>query len=100
GVVCSAAVYTQRPELETRQQVEAALAEVRKRTPAIPLVKADEARKLVGDAWPKDRELPNWVTLLVNFPRAGLSRVASYRAAEEHGNLDDKLKVQIMWIAA
>lgn len=90
---------TKRPALESREQVEAALAECRKRTPRLPLVDEAAARKLLPEDWDKG-PLPEWVRLLTNFPVAGTSRVLSQRAGAEKGTLDKKLRAQIAWIAA
>jgi AhpD family alkylhydroperoxidase len=55
--------------------------------------------------WPpaasdKSDPQPQWVRLLVNFPKAGKGRVASLRAAEDKGTLDRRLRCQVAWIAA
>ena len=89
----------QRPPLESRDKVEAALAECRKRTPRLPLPEEDAARAALSPDWPKG-PLPQWVRLLANFPKAGVARIASLRAAEEKGDVPAKLKAQVAWIAA
>ena len=88
-----------RPPLESRDKVEAALAECRRRTPRLPLAEEDAARAALPADWPKG-SLPEWVRLLADFPKAGVGRVISLRAAEEKGALPAKLKAQAAWIAA
>jgi AhpD family alkylhydroperoxidase len=88
-----------RPALEARAEVERALAACRKRTPRLPLVDEDTARALLPDDWAKG-PLPQWVRLLANFPTAGKSRILSFRAADEKGDLKPLLKAQLSWIIA
>jgi alkylhydroperoxidase family enzyme len=88
-----------RSPLESRKEVEAALAAARKRTPRLPLAEADKAREALGEDWPKG-ELPQWARLLANFPKSGVARAKSLLAAQEKGNLDRKLRAQAAWIAA
>jgi alkylhydroperoxidase family enzyme len=88
-----------RPELETRKQVEAALAVARKRTPRLPLADADKAREALGEDWPKG-PLPQWALLLANFPKSGTARAKSQLVAQEKGTLSKKLRAQTAWIAA
>ncbi len=89
----------QRPALESRAAVEAALLACQQRKPRLPLVTEGETREVVGDAWPEG-SLPQWVRLLANFPAEGKSRVASLRTAQEKGELTPLLKAQISWIIA
>jgi alkylhydroperoxidase family enzyme len=88
-----------RPPLESRAEVEAALAACRTRTPRLPLVEPDRARGFLPADWPKG-PLPQWVCLLANFPKAGVGRAAGVRAAEEKGALKPLLKAQLSWVAA
>lgn len=88
-----------RPALETREQVEAALAACRKRTARLPLVDEDEAREALGEDAP-DGPLPQWARLLANFPRDGKRAVAGIRSANEKGELPPLLKAQLAWIIA
>lgn len=92
-------VPAERPALEDRSEVEAALAACRKRTPRLPLVEEDKARALLP-ADPSRGPLPHWVRLLANFPKAGVARINTLSAAAEKGKLDARLKAQIAWIAA
>ena len=84
-----------RGPLETRAEVEAALARCRERTPRLPLADEAQARAL----WPEGTA-PQWVRLLANFPKAGASLVNSTRAAETKGRLSPKLKAEIAYVSA
>jgi alkylhydroperoxidase family enzyme len=88
-----------RPPLETRAQVERALAECRKRVPRLPLVEESEARRVLGDDAPAG-PLPQWLRLLANFPVEGKSRAAGFLSAEAKGDLSPLLKAQLSWIIA
>jgi hypothetical protein len=92
------AVY-RRPPLESRAEVEKALAVCQERAPRLPLVAEAEVRKLLPANWPQG-PLPQWVRLLANFPRDGKARVLSLRAADETGDLPPLLKAQVNWIIA
>lgn len=89
----------ERPPLESRQAVEAALLACRSRTPRVALGDETKARALVP-ADVKVDSVPNWVRLVANFPVAGAGRVASLYKAERFGELPDLLKCQTAWIAA
>jgi alkylhydroperoxidase family enzyme len=91
-------VVAERLPLETRAEVEAALDACAQRTPRLPLVEEKAAGALLKD-WPKG-PLPEWVRLLANFPKTGVARATSLRAAREKGTLSPRLKAQIDWIAA
>jgi alkylhydroperoxidase family enzyme len=88
-----------RPALESREEVETALAACRKRSPRLPLADEDKARALLPDDRPKG-PLPQWVRLLANFPRDGKNRIVELRAADEKGDLKPLLKAQVSWIVA
>lgn len=88
-----------RPPLESRAEVEKALAAAAKRTPRLPLVEDAKARELVAPDWPAG-PLPQWVRLMANFPGQGKSRVTSQRTADEKGDLSPLLKAQVSWIVA
>jgi AhpD family alkylhydroperoxidase len=88
-----------RPALETRAEVEAALARCRRREPRLPLVDEARARAALPPDTPSG-PLPEWVRLLANFPRAGIARMVGLRAAHEKGRLSPLLKAQVAWIAA
>jgi alkylhydroperoxidase family enzyme len=88
-----------RPALESRAEVEKALAACRQRTPRLPLVDEAEARKILPKGWPAG-PLPQWVRLLANFPRDGKSRITNLRDGEEKGDLKPLFKAQVSWIIA
>jgi Carboxymuconolactone decarboxylase family len=88
-----------RPPLESREDVEKALAACRARSPRLPLVDADKAREIVSENWPEG-SLPEWARLVANFPRDGVRYVASVRQADEKGDLSRLLKAQVSWIVA
>jgi alkylhydroperoxidase family enzyme len=88
-----------RPRLESRAEVEQALAAGRRRAPRLPLVGEAEARALLPADWPKG-PLPQWVRLLANFPHDGKARIVGLRAANETGDLKPLLKAQVSWIVA
>ena len=56
--------------------------------------------KMAEKPVPQDRPLPQWVRLLVNFPRDGKARVVGLRNADEKGDLKPLLKAQVSWIIA
>jgi alkylhydroperoxidase family enzyme len=88
-----------RPRLESRAEVEKELAACRKRAPRLPLVDEAKARALLPGDWPRE-PLPQWVRLLANFPRDGRSRILSFRAAEDQGDLTPLQKARVSWIVA
>lgn len=93
------ATVCNRPALESRDEVEKALAATAKRAPRLPLVEDSKAREIVPEDFPKG-PLPQWVRLLATFPAQGKSRVASQVGAEEKGDLKPLLKAQVSWIVA
>ncbi len=88
-----------RPPLESRAEVEKALEIAHKRAPRLPLLDEAKARAAVSEAMP-DGPLPQWVRLVANFPREGVNRITTLRAAEEKGDLKPLLKAQVSWIIA
>jgi hypothetical protein len=88
-----------RPKLESRGEVEQALAIAQKRTPRLPLVDEAKAREILAEG-ASQGPLPQWVRLLVNFPVGGKRTVASVRSADEKGALTPLLKAQVSWIIA
>ncbi len=87
-----------RPALESREDVEKALAAARKREPRLPLVAEDKARELL----PADYkgEVTQFVRLLATFPTAGKARVASQITADAKTDLKPLLRAQVSWIIA
>ena len=89
-----------RPPLESRDEVEAALAAARQRKPRLPLLSEEEARQALGDAAP-DGVLLNWVRLFATFPNEARGRIRSTQSLEEaRGELTPLLKAQVSWIIA
>jgi len=89
-----------RPPLESREQVEAALAAARTREPRLPLVSEDEARSALGENAPSG-PVPNWVRLIANFPNESRSRMRSLQSIDDaSGDLSPLLKAQVSWIIA
>ena len=88
-----------RPPLESRPEVEQALANCYKRAPRLPLVDEAEAREVLPEGWPEG-PLPQWVRLVANFPRDGKSRVNTMFTADTKGDLTPLTKAQVSWIIA
>lgn len=88
-----------RPPLESREEVEKALSVARKREPRLPVLDEAKARAIVSETWPEG-PLPQWVRLVVNFPREGANRITSVRASDEKGDLTPLLRAQVSWIIA
>jgi alkylhydroperoxidase family enzyme len=91
---------TNRPQLETRDEVLVMLEKIAKRTPRLPLV--DEA---VAAAWLKDngQDIPvaAWARLIANFPNEGRGRLPSLASREKQtGDLTELQKAQLNWIIA
>jgi hypothetical protein len=93
------ATICRRPPLESREDVEKALAQCLRRSPRLPVVDDAKARQLVSENWPAG-PLPQWVRLLANFPRSGLSRINGFRSSVEKGDLTPLLKARASWIIA
>ena len=90
---------SRRPALESRAEVEKALAAARDRQPRLPLAAEDKTRELLPAGISKG-DLPQWTRLLATFPVAGKARIASQLAAEEKGDLKPLFKAQVSWIIA
>jgi hypothetical protein len=88
-----------RPDLESRADVEAALATANRRTARLPLADNDKAREFAPEGYPEG-PLPQWMRLLATFPSSAKGRIAGIRSAEERGDLKPLLKAQISWIIA
>ncbi|MBC7855497.1 MAG: hypothetical protein IAF94_18875, partial [Pirellulaceae bacterium] len=98
GKPTTLSVYN-RPKLESREDVEKALAIAKTRKPRLPLVDEAKAREVYGEAW-TDNSMPQWARLLANFPGEGRSRAMTTKNAEEKGDLKPLLKAQVSWIIA
>ncbi|MFM9965384.1 MAG: hypothetical protein ACKV2Q_29715 [Planctomycetaceae bacterium] len=88
-----------RAPLESRADVEKALATARQRTPRLSLVDEAAARVLAPEGFPEGA-LPQWARLLATFPTSGKGRIASIHSAETRGDLKPLLKAQVSWIVA
>ncbi|MFO0850652.1 MAG: hypothetical protein U0871_19155 [Gemmataceae bacterium] len=88
-----------RPPLESRAEVEKALAAARSRKPRLPVADEAKAKAALGDDAPAG-PLPQWVRLLATGGAAGKGRLSTTRAAEEKGDLSPLLKAQVSWIIA
>ncbi len=89
-----------RGALESRAQVEAALAACKTRTPRLPLADEAQARSVLPADWTISGPLPQWVRLLANFPKGGKSSIATTYYSQTKGKLSPKLKAEIAWVAA
>ncbi len=95
------ALPANRGPLESREQVESALAAARKRTPRLHVVDDAKARSVLPDDWSdSSTPLPSWVRLLANFPKAGKSWIVQVRNAQAKGKLSPKLRAEIAWVSA
>ncbi len=97
GMTC--APPTDRGPLPSRSEIETALEACRQRSPRLTLVDESAARGLLPDA-PADKPVPQWVRLVLTFPKAGPGRVASHTNAITKGRLSVKLKAEIDYVAA
>ncbi|HXG09187.1 MAG TPA: hypothetical protein VNK04_05300, partial [Gemmataceae bacterium] len=102
------AAVAPRPALESRAEVETALALCRKRTPYLRLeseqaalaLLPEEARRDAPGIFPARQAVPNWMRLLAHFPKAGGYKIQGVVAEAAKGKLDPRLKAQISWICA
>jgi alkylhydroperoxidase family enzyme len=97
GTIC--APPTDRGPIPTRSEIEAALEACRNRSPRLPLIDDSAARALLPDV-PADKPVPQWVRLVLTFPKAGPGRVTSHKNAISKGRLTVKLKAEIDYVAA
>lgn len=94
------ATKSNRPKLESREQVVKMLDSCRTRTARLPLMTEQQTKTNIPATQSVEDILPNWVRLLANFPSAGKSRYESIQAADNGGDLSPLLKAQIAWIVA
>lgn len=87
----------ERPSLESRSDVAAALKSARARTPRLNL--EPEPRPL-GKRVAGSERPPQWIQLLSNLPKAGAERITSYQAVLDKGTLDPRTKAIIAYIGA
>lgn len=88
---------TNRPPLESRDEVEKALEAARHRKPRLPLADDAKTKEVLPEGFP-DGPLPQWVSLLATFPNSAKARIGSIRSAEEKGDLKPLFKAQVAWI--
>ncbi len=89
-----------RPELESRDEILEKLKEVATRTPRLPL-----ADQTTTAAWLKENEasipVASWMQLIANFPNEGRGRLPSLASREKQtGELTELQKAQMNWIIA
>jgi alkylhydroperoxidase family enzyme len=97
GLACAAP--SPRPALESRAQVESALAAARVCKSRLPLASEADTRALL----PADASagpVPAWERLLAHFPKAGKNWIAIHNNSATVGKLDTKLRAEIAWVAA
>lgn len=87
-----------RPPLESRDQVERALADCRARKPRLPLVEPAAVEPLMPEGW--SGPAPQWARLMANFSTAAKGRIASIVASDTRGDLSPLLKAQVSWVIA
>jgi alkylhydroperoxidase family enzyme len=98
GQVC--ARPADRGPLESSPQVVAALNACRKRSPRLRLASEEQARTALPPDWSGPGTLPEWVRLLVNFPKGGRARIAQTYHSQTKGRLSPKLKAEIAYVSA
>ncbi len=96
----SKTAVSNRPALESRAEVEAALQAARTRQSRLPLQTEEAVRKVWAAETPAG-PVPNWMRLLATFPNEGRGRLNSLQAlTTERGDLSLVLKAQVSWIIA
>jgi hypothetical protein len=88
-----------RPPLESRADVEQALAFAHHRKARLPVVDEAKAREVLPEDW-KAGPLPQWARLLATFPTSAKGRISGIRSSDERGDLTQLLKAQVSWIIA
>lgn len=89
-----------RPKLESKEDVLAALQLVAQRQPRLPLVESSLAANWLEE---HDQDIPvtSWVRLLANFPNEGAGRLPALASRETRtGELTELQKWQLNWIIA
>lgn len=87
-----------RGALESREQVVSRLADARRRQSRFTLVDESQTRELVPDL--PAGTIPQYVRLLSQFPKTGVSAAQGIRLLESKGLVSPLLRTQIAWIAA
>ena len=88
-----------RPSLESRDRVEAALAECQAREPLVRLPDETEVSELLAANRSVSRT-PQWIRALAIFPDTCRVQIAALQAIEDQGRLPLAMKAQIFWIVA
>ena len=87
-----------RPALESRAEVEKALAAARARTPRITPADASATKAALPEIAGDDP--PQWMRLMAVSPSGAASRAGSLVAAETKGKLDPRTKAILAWVTA
>lgn len=90
----------QRSGLESADTVMNMLELARHRQARLPLVDAEMTLATLPKSAALGETVPNWVRLLANFPSAGITRLDTYLAADNGGDISPQLKGQLAWIVA
>lgn len=86
-----------RPALESREQVEKALAAARTRAPRLKLADDDKVKAALPEGFTGDA--PQWAKLQAHFSSAK-GRIAGQLGADKNGDLMPLMKAQVSWIIA
>jgi alkylhydroperoxidase family enzyme len=108
GATPAPALIAPRPPLESRAEVEAALAACRQRKPylTLPSEKAALAflpegiRQEAPGVFPDNVPVTNWMRLYAIFPKSGGYRIQCTLAEAARGTIEPRLRAQIDWICA
>jgi molybdopterin synthase sulfurtransferase len=98
----------ERPKLESREEVEAKLAECRNRKPLLPLASVRDTLVFVPDftladapgVIPDGAEVTLWMRQYAIFPKTGGYKVGSTIAEAARGTIDALTRARISWICA
>jgi hypothetical protein len=86
-----------RPPLESREEVEKALAAARTRTPRLKLADAEKVKAALPEGY--EGAAPQWAQLQAHFSSAK-GRIAGQIGADKKGDLTPLMKAQVSWIIA
>lgn len=89
----------ERPSLEPRAAVMAALEAAKVRSPRVNLVPESRplGKRIAGTEEPAK---PQWIQLLSTLPKGGAERIASYQAVLDKGTLEPRTKAIIAYVGA
>jgi AhpD family alkylhydroperoxidase len=88
-----------RPPLETREEVQQRISLCRQRTPRVPIPDGAATARLLGEeiaTWPA----ATWMRPLALFPATATKQIRLFKAIRHDGDLSQRLKAQLCWIAA